>query len=369
MSITTKISLADSAANKLWSDSGYGDFDETVASEMDKDGDGKVTSTEISNYVSRSNANPNSTLTSPGVSASESEDRLAYEVVDIAEAPEEYSEMKSILNKCISSFDEIASYITRLVANKENLNTQIKKIDTDVEAITIADSTGAGTSSAYSLTLAGEESSEEKPQESESSLANKQAAKTIESKNTESAAIAQSLNGVLANINIASTSIQTTGESVNKIMAKVSDASTGSQNKAQKIIKIGAVSLAVSGIAELTLPGIGLALTATVATFRIIKTLFSKRDEKAEVKELAIEAQQHGQTANTTVNEARSSIVPISDAHSKLDGKIEEKWKKLNEAKTKEESESTAAGTTTPVITETDTTKKPVKKGIATYGG
>lgn len=358
MTVALKVTLADNTASDAWTAAGLGSFDESKAEKMDANGDGKVTETEITSYQS-------TTATTP------STDNVTYSVVNIDQAPESCDEMKKILTQCMTSFDGIASFVKGLVAKSTNIGNQIQTLNGEIDNISADDGTGSGTNSAYSLTLAGEESATKNDKTSVN--VQKLGTKPDEVKTlvTESVQVSTKLTK-------ASTDLQTTSDSANKIMDKVGGAPIGlDKSNGEKIAGGGATGAlagaAVGGTcaimghsalgyvglkAALVSSGVGLVIgVGVIAAVCIFKSIFGhKRDQKAEVRQMGQEVQKHCEAAQEAIaqtNDAISKTGNLSDTLnstlSKKTGELEDADRAIDEQKngTKQTTETTNPFATT----------------------
>lgn len=159
MTATTTIKLADIASENAWTKAGLGTFDadSSLASEIDKDGDGNITEAEIEAYEA---TNPtDKTDSTNGSSADSGSDSVSYSVVNLSDAPDDFDEMKTDMNQCITSFQGMEKEAEVISQENESLTAKIESLTAQVAAITSYDSMASAKKSTYKVTPAKDETS------------------------------------------------------------------------------------------------------------------------------------------------------------------------------------------------------------------
>ena len=133
MTSVNSIQFQDITASNAWDNEKLGIFDETstLADEIDADDDGYITEDEINTYLSEQD--------------SDSENYTTLDL-DSDSVPNSYIEMADLLNKAITSFDEMTSYIEDELAeyqaavedestppNPDSILSELEQVTSDIE--------------------------------------------------------------------------------------------------------------------------------------------------------------------------------------------------------------------------------------------
>lgn len=291
-----------------------------------------ATENEVKFGATNTAANTEKTVSaSSGASASTTSysDDVSYSVVCVHDAPDDLNEMKDVLNRCITSYDDMANYVDNLKGKNENLFVKINTKSCEISDISTDDGTGSGINSAYSLDLPEGTSDKDKSktdntqQEQAKSKEAKRQARTeeiqakINTKQTEADSLSNKVSQNSDELNMVSDDMKENENTINKILEKVGG-DTSHINGMMRYANGGAVVGATAGLDP---------VSSTVAGFFGLSSIFGggKAKKKAEVIQLAKEAFRAERKVSRALNKC-SNTVQISESLSNdMNNKLKEK--------------------------------------------
>lgn len=371
MSTTNSIKLADSAAEAAWEAAGLGSFDadSEIAGEIDVDGDGEITESEITKY--------NATSTT-----SSSDDTLPYSIVDIGDmnvSSDDFDGMKNILNKCLNSFSGIKTYIQSLISKEEEMAQEITELTSEISAL-MADTESDTTTTTAATT---ETETAENSGEATTTTAITTVTTTSSKNETKLSKILEDqekVTGLMQNSVSISTELTETSINIGKDDAAINTVlnktgAGGSNNMAELAVAgiglnavegvgISSLQAALSGAAVFSFPLFGIALGGLGLIASVFSSLFGSDDSEKKKQEVNQLAQQAMNASNIDVamvedlspkNEA--DTVSLTDLTTKL--KTEAEKLKSEKTTTDSSTESTESGpeTKSESSANNDTTK------------
>lgn len=257
-------------------------------------------------------------------------DSVSYSVVDIGKAPDGYDDMKDILNKCISSYKDMADYVQNLKGNNEHLFVQMNAKSSEIADLSTDDGTGNGANSAYSLDFQDEKTGKDdktktedtqKEQSKEKEIQKFANRQEIQSKITIKQSEVDDLNNTasqnsneLAQVKL---DMDTNQDTIGKIMEKVGN-DTSHINGMMRYANAGAVGGGIVGATGSD------AVTGTIGCIFGFSSIFGggKAKKRAEITQLGKEAYRAEREVSRAVqqcsNALNSSEIVSDDASNKL---------------------------------------------------
>lgn len=255
-------------------------------------------------------------------------DDASYSVVYVDEAPSGYDEMKELLNKCISSYHDMADYAQSLKAKNENLFVQVNAKSAEVANLTLQDGTGSCAQSAYCLTFQDDQGADESNTDSAKTeqlnkkevtkQANKQEVQNkidtkqseIESLNTNASQNSDELSGLNQDMNINQSTI-------NKVMEKIGE-DTSHINGMMRYANAGAVAGGAAGLDP---------VSSAAASFFGFSSIFGggKAKKRAEIKQLGTEAYRAQKEVSRVVQQCSNKLVVAKSISDGASNRLKEK--------------------------------------------
>lgn len=364
--MSDKIKLADSTATNAWQSAGLGAFgaDSDLAEEIDANHDGEITADEIQEYEKAHSTTTTTTTTTTN--------STEYTVVNYDGSSQNLDYLKEEMNDCITSLEDMDKYIESLTQDIQSTSDSAKnlKSDTNTIANSTNDGTGSGKSSAYSLTMAGEDATTTEDSAVDSTNSTDNTDKTSAEDTNKQKEINDKTNK-LTNLNDSTTSsssklskvakdIETTGDSVDKILNKVGKGSTSSDDTGSKAVEFTGIGIETAGILT---GGIGIVAVGLVTTiFGAIFGMSAADKKKAEIRKLGQTAQQDEEKAKNAVSDKLAKIGDTSDTNQDSSNNISNAQKNLDDEKDGNTNQTTSQNKTTDNAASQTTDEKKNKK-------
>lgn len=341
MTNVNPISFADDAASNAWSNAGLGEFDpeSSLAGEVDADDDGVITEDEINTYESEKNQSTTTTTTT--TTSTTPSTSSTYSVVNLAQAPENYDEMKADMNAALESFDEMNSFVNQIDQENSILISQIQA-------------------------LTGQTSSPTDPQDAAS------AAAEVASNVAQAGSLTDKAKANLTNLDQVTEDVEVTDDAVNKILEKVNTPEKSPLDKFLNGIGItgygicasaviaGIVGLASGAVIGIFAVGFALGLAAFIG--KLIGGNSNNTQQQSEIKTLGESAEQKYDDVKTYIDNIDETVADTVTSAEKAEGiTTTTTTDTTTTTSTTDSTTSTTASTdgTTPSGTTDDQKKKP----------
>lgn len=291
-----------------------------------------ATDNDVNSGITNSTATTGKTVSassSKSTSIAAYSDDVSYSVVDIGKAPDGYDDMKDLLNKCITSYDDMANYVENLRGKNENLFVKINTKSAEISDLSVEDGTGSGVQSAYSLDFQQEKTSDDdsktedvqKEQANKTAaqkLANRQEIKTkIDTKQSEVENLNTTASQNSDELSQVKLDMDTNQDAIDKIMEKVGN-DTSHINGMMRYANAGAVGGGAAGLDP---------VSSTVASFFGFSSIFGggKAKQRAEITQLGKEAYRGERKVSRAVQQCSNSLKISESLSDDASNKLKEK--------------------------------------------